>query len=278
MEYRIGCSGWHYSHWRGRLYPANLPVSRWFEHYSRIYDTVELNNTHYRLPSEQAVRGWSKRAPEKFCFAVKASRLITHFRRLKGTETALETFYKRIRPLGAHLGPILYQLPPDFERDDLLLARFLERLPVDLLHVFEFRHESWWTDDVYRLLRCHGAVFCLYDRGEEHTPVVATAPDVYVRMHGPGPAYNGGYTDAMLRAWLRRTAGLGAAERVWVYFNNDGEGHAPVDALRMRDLTKAQLELGSPTRHRGGSSVSSSSGRNSSVRSKKRRASRHISS
>ncbi len=236
VEYRIGCSGWSYKHWRGNFYPKALPASRWLEHYASCFDTVELNNTFYRLPSESAVRGWSGRSPPGFSFSVKVSRLITHYSRLRGVEEALQTFLDRIRPLGDRLGPLLYQTPPAFARDDARLSAFLSLLPPGLVHAFEFRNDSWWVDPVFDILREHGAAFCIYNMGEVSTPVVATCPDVYVRFHGPESSYASSYSEAALADWRRRLDSLSGGERAWVYFNNDVGGHAPRDALTLKRL------------------------------------------
>jgi len=235
VEYRIGCSGWSYPHWRGSFYPPGVPAARWLEQYAPCFDTVELNNSFYRLPSEDAVRAWRERTRPGFTFAVKCSRLITHSKRLNDSEDLLATFFGRMRLLGDRLGPVLYQLPPKFARDDERLARFLALLPRDLEHVFEFRDESWWHDAVYALLRAHNASFCIYHMGESSTPVVATSREAYVRFHGPGEKYGGAYPRAQLARWRERIDAL-PVRCAWVYFNNDVGGHAPRDAMTLRDL------------------------------------------
>jgi uncharacterized protein YecE (DUF72 family) len=235
MQVRVGCSGWSYRHWRDDFYPPKLPAKRWFEHYASVSDTVELNNSFYRLPTEAAVRSWREQAPPGFCFSVKASRFITHFRRLRDAKPSLDRFFERIRPLGARLGPVLYQLPPDFDRDDDRLEAFLELLPSGLTHVFEFRHANWWKEDLMALLREYGAAFCAFDMGKTSTPVVATARDFYMRFHGPENAYASGYSDAELERWAERIRDLDV-ETAWLYFNNDVGGHAPRDALRLREI------------------------------------------
>ena len=235
MDLRIGCSGWSYEHWRGDFYPEGLPRGQWLEHYCRSFDTVELNASFYRLPAAKTVQGWRGRTPYGFTFAVKVSRLITHTHRFDGVEELLAHFLERVRALGDRLGPLLHQAPPSLARDDALLARYLDLLPHDLVHAFEFRHDSWWDAGVLSLLRDRGATFVVYNMGNDTTPVVATAPDLYVRLHGPGTAYGSGYTDDQLRGWLDRIHGLGAA-RAWVYFNNDVGGHAPRNARRMVEL------------------------------------------
>jgi uncharacterized protein YecE (DUF72 family) len=237
LEFRIGCSGWSYKHWRGDFYPKGVPVRRWFEHYAGEFDTVELNTTFYRLPLESTVRKWEAEAPDGFHFATKVSRLITHYRRLQNCEDELHNFFERVKPLGEHAGPYLYQLPQTFKRDDAVLRDFLELLPRKGLHAFEFRHDSWWHDDVYQLLRHHGAAFVMFDQGEVKTPAVATTDDIYVRFHGPGEKYSGSYTSQQLHEWCRRIAEL-RAKRSWVYFNNDIGGHAPRNAKTFHDLAE----------------------------------------
>jgi uncharacterized protein YecE (DUF72 family) len=234
VEYRIGCSGWSYRHWRDRFYPHGLPQRRWFEFYGARFDTVELNTTFYRLPAETAVRRWRDEAPEGFRFAAKASRYITHFKRLKDSEASLARFFGRLEVLGGLLGPVLYQLPPQMERDTARLGSFLDILPKGHPAAFEFRDNSWWTADVYDLLRKHGAAFVAYDMGGVSTPLVATSDTVYVRLHGPGEQYASGYTDRQLQAWLRNIDDLPGVKTAWVYFNNDLEGHAPRNAERMK--------------------------------------------
>ncbi len=189
MELRIGCSGWMYAHWRGVFYSPGVPTARWLEHYCTRFDTVELNASFYRWPSERTVQGWPGRTPPGFRFAVKVTRRVTHLQRLRDCEGTLAAFIERVRPLGERLGPLLYQLPPSMQRDDARLAAFLELLPRDLLHAFEFRHRSWWADGVFELLRARGAAFCVYHLGGEQTPVVATSDEAYVRFHGPAGAY-----------------------------------------------------------------------------------------
>jgi uncharacterized protein YecE (DUF72 family) len=237
-EYRVGCSGWSYNHWRESFYPKGLPQSRWLEHYAGRFDTVELNATFYRLPTENAVRAWRERAPPGFRYAVKVSRFITHFRRLRDCEAPCQRYLDRIRLLGDRLGPLLHQLPPDFERDLPLLDAFIAFLPNELTHVFEFRNPSWWTDEVFDFLRARNATFCVYHMGNTETPVVATSGTFYMRFHGPEPAYAGGYSDDHLRDWAARIKSMKGVSEAWLYFNNDVAGHAPRDAIRLRELLK----------------------------------------
>ena len=238
MEFRIGCSGWSYQHWKGDFYPPGMPQSRWFDYYAEQFDTVELNNSFYRLPSERAVAAWKTAAPAGFCFSVKASRFITHYRRLLNASNSVKLFFDRMDPLGDRLGPVLYQFPANFPRDDDRLEAFLALLPRKHMHVFEFRHKSWWNDDVFALLRHHRAGFCIYHMGRESTPLVATCPDAYVRFHGPTGSSQRGYSDRQLRDWAKRIGGVGGAKRAWVYFNNDVGGHAPRNAHTLKRIVE----------------------------------------
>lgn len=236
MEFRIGCSGWSYNHWRGCFYPPGLAATKWLEYYAERFNTVQLNTTFYRLPSQAAVRSWQQRTPPGFAFAVKASRYITHTLRLQDAGPALGHFFERLEPLGAQSGPVLYQTPPTLARDAELLRDFLSLLPAGRLHAFEFRHESWWTEPVYALLRAKGAAFVAFDMGSTRTPLVGTAPEVYLRLHGPNERFASAYGENRLREWLARLTEMAGVARVWMYFNNDVGGHAPADAALMRQL------------------------------------------
>jgi uncharacterized protein YecE (DUF72 family) len=236
VEWRIGCSGWSYAHWRNLFYPKGLPQSRWFEFYSSVFETVELNTTFYRLPKEVAVRRWHDEAPSGFRFAAKASRYITHMKRLKDPEDSLEKFFARLEPLKSFAGPVLYQLPPQMDYDRERLAQVLHALPAGHRAAFEFRNDSWWNDEVHGLLRQRGAAFVAYNMGRSSSPAVATADFAYLRMHGPAKQYASGYTDAQLRIWIAKIEEMRGVKTAWVYFNNDGQGHAPRNACRMLEL------------------------------------------
>ena len=225
-KYYIGTSGWHYDWWREVFYPAKLPRSRWLEFYSSHFPTVELNNSFYRLPSERAFDNWRDQTPEGFVFAVKVSRFITHIKRLKEVEEPLETFLSRARHLNEKLGPLLYQLPPNMHRNEGRLEAFLKILPGGLEHVFEFRHESWFDDRVFELLRKYNCGFCSFDMPGMSCPLVATADFAYIRFHGSSGLYYSCYSDEELRDWAERISGLGGVGKVYIYFNNDAEGYA----------------------------------------------------
>ena len=234
---RAGCSGWQYKHWRGDFYPADVPVGRWFEHYAARFDTVEINNTFYRLPEASTFARWSERAPRGFLFAIKASRFLTHMKKLKDPEEPLARLFERMRPLGRHLGPVLYQLPPGWKLDRERLEHFLQALPRGGRHVFEFREPSWYADDVSALLERYGVARCLHDMRGSATGMERVGPFVYVRFHGAGGTYTGAYPRERLDRWAswldeQRRSGC----EIYAYFNNDVGGHAPRDAAVLRRL------------------------------------------
>jgi uncharacterized protein YecE (DUF72 family) len=230
----VGCSGWSYQHWKGEFYPPNLPQREWFSFYSKKFDTVEINNTFYNLPPEKTFRGWADKAPDGFMYGVKANRYITHIKRLKDIEAAAR-FIKRARLLEDHLGPILYQLPPNWRCDILRLKDFIERLPDDLVHVFEFRDQSWINDEVLGLLENAGASFCVHDMAGLDVPRTATGGVAYVRFHGYDHKYAGQYPEQSLRPWSKwLKAETGRNRDIYAYFNNDAHAYAVQDALKMR--------------------------------------------
>lgn len=232
---RVGCSGWQYKHWRGDFYRDDLPQSRWFEHYATVFDTVEINNSFYRLPEASTFARWAFRAPARFVFAVKASRFLTHMKKLKDPEEPIERLFSRMRPLGRHLGPVLYQLPPGFKRDQHRFEAFLDALPKGVRHVVEFRDPSWYADDVLRALERHGAALCLHDMRGSATVRERVGPFVYVRFHGASGTYSGGYPDERLAGWAEWLAAERAqGHDVYAYFNNDVGGHAPRNAVTLR--------------------------------------------
>ena len=238
-EVRIGCSGWQYRHWRGDFYPEDLAQDRWLEFYAERFDTVELNNSFYRLPSADAFDSWARRAPSGFRFALKASRYLTHLRKLHDPADPLRLLWSRAVRLGGHLGPMLYQLPPHWHRDVDRLRAFLDALPADRAQAIEFRDATWYDPGVLALLRDHGVALCLHDMRGSATamPPQQVGPLVYVRFHGAAQRYGGRYPDDVLRDWAARLGAWAAGGLpCWVYFNNDVGGHAPRDAVRLREL------------------------------------------
>lgn len=237
MRIRIGCSGWQYRHWRGNFYPEDLPQTRWLEHYAGVFDTVEINNSFYRLAEEATFARWAARVPARFTFAVKASRFLTHMKKLKDPEEPVERFFSRARALGRHLGPVLYQLPPGFKLDKQRLEHFLHVLPRGVRHVVEFRDPTWYVDDVYALLRRHGAALCLHDMPGSAPDRARVGRFVYVRFHGARGRCDGSYPDDRLERWAAwLDAQVAAGAEAYAYFNNDIGGHAPRNALTLRRM------------------------------------------
>ena len=235
---RIGCSGWNYSHWRNDVfYPPRLPPSRWLEWYAQQFDTVEVNATFYRLPRESAVANWVETSPPGFLFAVKMSRYITHIRRLRDLGSGVRVFYERIAPLvrSPKLGPVLWQLPGNFRRDDDRLAEAVARLPPGR-HCFEFRHESWFVPEVYELLRSAGAALVIGD--DPRRPFQAhelTADWTFIRFHSGSRGRRGNYSESELEEWARRIEAWRREIDVYAYFNNDWEGFAVRNALSLKE-------------------------------------------
>jgi uncharacterized protein YecE (DUF72 family) len=235
---RIGCSGWNYAHWRnGVFYPPRLPARLWLEHYAEHFDTVEVNATFYRLPTVKAVQGWVEQTPPEFVFAVKGSRYLTHLKRLTDLDQGLRRFYERIEPLvgSPKLGPVLWQLPPNFHRDDDRLAGALAALPKGR-HAFEFRHASWFAEEVYDLLRRHGAALVIGDRPEvkDFQTHELTADWTFVRFHHGSRGRRGNYSERELEEWAGRIERWRRRADVYAYFNNDWEGFAVRNGLWLK--------------------------------------------
>ncbi len=234
-RYYIGTSGWHYEDWRGLFYPEELDRARWLKFYAGHFNSVELNNSFYRLPSEKAFSNWRESTPEDFIFAVKVSRFITHIKRLRDVAASLENFLVRANLLQHKLGPLLYQLPPNMKRNDEVLEAFLSILPRQYQHVFEFRHESWLVDGIFNLLRQHNAGLCVFDMPEFTSPLIATADFTYIRFHGSLGLYSSCYSDEELSEWAKKISNLGQGlEAVYIYFNNDIEAYAVRNARTLR--------------------------------------------
>jgi uncharacterized protein YecE (DUF72 family) len=233
---RIGCSGWNYRDWRGRFYPAGAPASRWLECYAQRFDTVEVNATFYRLATRTAVEHWVEQTPADFCFVVKASRYLTHVRRLRDMAQGIARFYEPLAPLrdAGRLGATLWQLPEIFHRDDDALAGLLEQLP-NGRHAIELRHQSWFAQDVFALLHKHDIALVLGDHPERPFQTDrATASWRYVRFHHGSRGRRGNYSDAELEQWAQRLHRWRARHELLVYFNNDWEGFAPKNAMRLK--------------------------------------------
>jgi uncharacterized protein YecE (DUF72 family) len=250
---RIGCSGWHYSSWKGVIYPARLAPGAWLRAYTRWFSTVELNNSFYRLPSEETFSAWRRQVPRGFLFSVKASRFLTHIKRLRDPEEPLERLLTHARPLGPTLGPILYQIPPRWFPDAVRLETFLAALPQRptrssrqrLHHVIEMRDPRGYEPWVIDLLRRYGVTLCVHDMTGSESPLLMVGPIVYIRFHGYGTKYGGSYPDEVLDewgTWIRRALAMG--RDVYAYFNNDVNGYAVYDAERLRVRVEGAAALG----------------------------------
>ncbi len=245
---RIGCSGWNYRHWRGPVYPDRLAARLWFSHYATLFDTVEVNNTFYRLPEPDTFAAWRANAPPGFLYAIKGSRFLTHLKRLREPEEPVTRLFEHARELGDRAGPFLYQLPRNFHCDHERLDDFLSILPrtlgeVDgspkryaLRHVIEFRHPSWYVDKTYALLESHRVALCLHDKAGSAIISPIVGPFSYMRFHGPGGRYFGRYDrDRIHRAAARLLELHEEGRDVFAYFNNDPEGMAVFNAHELKE-------------------------------------------
>ena len=236
-DIRVGTSGWYYDHWAGRFYPPDLPKGQWLQCYAQHFDTVEINNTFYHLPKEQTLQRWHKLAPEGFLYAVKANRYITHIRKLSDAAEPLERFFERARLLENTLGPVLYQLPPSLHKDLPRLETFARLLPKEPAAVFEFRHQSWYDDETFKLLDKLGVGFCVHDMPGNESPRAVTGDIVYLRFHGTSGRYAGSYPESQLRDWAGWLKDQARSTRaIYAYFNNDAHGHAVKNAKQLREF------------------------------------------
>jgi uncharacterized protein YecE (DUF72 family) len=238
---RVGCSGWNYADWRARLYPVGVPPRRWLGIYAQLFDTVEVNSTFYRLARREAVATWVTETPPEFLFAVKASRYLTHIKRLTDLDQGFRRFYEPLQPLieADRLGPVLWQLPENFHRDDERLLRWLEALPPGR-HTIEFRHASWFADPVLDMLRRHGVALTVGDHPSRPFQLqVPTADWWFVRFHWGSRGRRGNYSRGELQEWADRIAGWREEREVFAYFNNDWEGFAIDNARYLRRLLGA---------------------------------------
>ena len=234
----VGCSGWQYKDWRGLVYPEKLPQRLWFAHYATLFDTVEINNTFYRLPPPETVEGWARQAPPGFAYAVKLGQFGSHRMKLRDAASWMPNHLDRVERLGASLGPNLVQLPPRWKRNTERLDEFLATCPKTLRWAVELRDPTWLHDDTYAVLAKHGAALCHHDLLADH-PWVRTTDWVYERFHGPNAIaepYHGSYPRKRLGATADRLADvLDAGEDVYAYFNNDWYGNAVKDARWLAD-------------------------------------------
>jgi uncharacterized protein YecE (DUF72 family) len=235
----IGTSGWTYRGWRGSFYPEDLAAKNWLKWYAEQFPTAEINGSFYRTPSLKAVRAWRNQTPDNFLFAWKASKYITHWKQLsEKCENSLELLESRLKVLEPKVGPVLFQLPPQFQANKERLASFLKMLNKKRQYAFEFRHESWYEDEILKLLREHDISLCLSDHHDAPSPWEATASFVYIRGHGPAGDYKDRYPPRTLKKWSEDIAKWRKKRlTVYCYFDNDQKTAAPKDAERLAELT-----------------------------------------
>lgn len=236
MNLFVGTSGYSYKEWKGSFYPRDLPDKQMLRYYAERFSSVEINNTFYRMPSESVLTSWAGEVPETFSFVLKAPQRITHRERLKGSADSVAYLLKVADTLGRRLGPLLFQLPPNLRRDVPRLAEFLALLPHERRAAFEFRHASWFDDEVYDLLRSHGAALCVAEADDEpEVPFVATASWGYLRLR------RADYGDDDLRAWAERIH-QPSWDDVYLFFKHEDEGTGPKLAARFLELAGSRSE------------------------------------
>ena len=237
----IGTSGWNYDHWKETFYPEDLKRERWLDFYARSFRTVEVNNSFYQLPSGETVKQWVRQTPDAFLFAVKASRYITHMKKLKDPRESMKKFIAMTRGFKDKLGPLLFQLPPRWGYNAERLNAFLDALSGKHRVAMEFRDSSWWNDDVLDALAAHNVAFCIYELAGTRSPKEITADFAYLRLHGPGAAYEGKYTKRALAGWLGAFAGWVQKRRdIYCYFDNDQNGYAAANAAELEEMIRGQ--------------------------------------
>ncbi len=244
-QFYSGCSGFYYNHWRGKFYPDDLAKTRWLTYYTQFFNTIEINNTFYRYPTEKLLVGWYQKTPADFKFTLKANRVITHLRKFNQTEKYTQNFYKLAHMLKEKLLCVLFQLPPSVHKDMVLLGNIAAQMDSSVLNVLEFRHGSWWDGEVYDFLRGHGLVFCSVSASELPDALVKTDNTVYVRFHGRDGWYMQNYTDSELAIWVKKIRAQNA-RRVLCYFNNDYNANAPKNCLTLKKILAPQATGAEP--------------------------------
>lgn len=236
----IGTSGWSYKHWRNTFYPENLKVKEQFSYYVDHFNSVEINNTFYKMPTDDTFQNWENQVPEDFRYVIKANRFITHLKKLQEPEDSLLIFMEKVKFLEDKLGAILFQLPPSLKIDLRLLEDFLTALSTKNRYVFEFRHSSWYQAEVYQLLEKYNCAFCIYELAGHTSPIIVTADFVYVRLHGPTSIkYQGSYSDEALQEWAKQCLKWLKTKDVFVFFDNDEKGYAAFNALQLKKIIES---------------------------------------
>lgn len=237
----IGTSGWHYKHWKGPFYPRDIANRDLLEYYTRFFRCVEINNSFYRLPDCNVLNQWRESVPADFLFSVKASRYITHMKKLKDPEEPLERFLNRVAVLEDRLGPVLFQLPPSWHVNLKRLESFLDRLSSEFQYTFEFRDPSWFDKQIFDLLAERNVAFCIYQLGDLKAPREVTADFVYIRLHGPSDSYQGNYSRRTLAGWAGAISSwVKQGKSVYCFFDNDQAGYAALNARELRKMLSRQ--------------------------------------
>lgn len=235
MRYYIGCSGWSYKHWKGVFYPDDLPQTKWLQHYVKYFNTVEINSTFYRFPKKETLEQWYNETPDDFTFTLKGSRYITHMKKLKNVEEYVQNFYDQAQVMGDKIGCILWQLPPNLHRNDEKLKAFCNALSSNFHNVIEFRHESWFVEDIFDILKKYNVGYCIISTPDLPETVEETADTVYIRFHGKDEEwYTYHYTQDELKNWAESIKKL-QAHQLYIYFNNDYQAHAVQNAQQLSD-------------------------------------------
>lgn len=237
IDWHIGCSGFHYKHWKGTFYPEGLAQTKWFAHYCQFFNTLELNVTFYRFPQLSFLENWRLKSPEGFRFAVKAPRAITHYKKFNGTTDLISDFYKTVRDgLQDKLGCVLFQLPPNFHHSEERLQKIIGSLDNSFLNVVEFRHESWWREDVYQSLGDRNITFCGMSHPTLPRDVISNTPLLYYRMHGEGQLYASNYEATQLQKLVDDVKLRTYTTEAYIFFNNDIHTYAIYNALDMMKM------------------------------------------
>ncbi|MGD6852469.1 MAG: DUF72 domain-containing protein [Candidatus Bathyarchaeia archaeon] len=234
-EVFLGCSGFYYNHWKGKFYPAELSKTRWLQYYAQHFNTLEVNNTFYRYPTEKLLKNWYTKTPSDFRFTLKANRIITHLHKFRQTEQYTQNFYQLARLLEEKLLCVLFQLPPMVHKDMALLEAIAVQMDSSVMNALEFRHRSWWDREVYDFLDGHGLVFCSVSASDLTEELIETGGAVYVRFHGKDCWYRHNYPDDQLAAWAQKIKQQNP-KRVLCYFNNDYNANAPKNCLTLKKL------------------------------------------
>ncbi|MEM2760698.1 MAG: DUF72 domain-containing protein [Nitrososphaerales archaeon] len=233
--YFIGCSGWFYWHWKIIFYPETMPPSKWFHHYTTYFNTVELNSPFYHWPKQSTVKTWYRQSPDDFVYTLKVNRTITHIKKFKGSSRLVNAFYKISDDLKDKMGCFLFQLPPSLKFSDKKLKEIVSQIDAERKNVIEFRHVSWFREEVYDELRRSGIIFCIVSSPNLPEDFVKTSNEIYIRFHGKNSWYSYNYSNKEIEEWVRKIR-KARAKNVWLYFNNDANAYAVKNSLYLKKL------------------------------------------